>query len=223
MLEPSASALALVHEGWDHLKHARPLAAWASWRRALRVEPEREAATHALHVLANAGDLPEAARTESKFLPPAGEARRAEWDAAFRGRDLEDLAVAAQAFGELADDHARYNQGLCLAWLGRNAQAIDAFDRAVPGLAGVDFEVAVRAWTLCEVLRQGGGGSALDPSVWSHPGPIASAIIASRTRAIERRPIMDDPTFDGWRTSTKGRSLAESPASYRIGSRRRKS
>ncbi len=166
MPDPTDPALALVHEGWDHLKQQRPLAAWASWRRALRVEPEQPAATHALHVLANAGDLPEAARLEYRFLTPVGADQRARWDARFRGRDLEELAVAAGAFGSLAEDdpadsRARFNQGLCLAWLGRNAEAVAALERAVDLFAGTEPEVAEQAWTLAEVLRQGGGAEPL--------------------------------------------------------------
>ncbi len=159
------SALALIHQGWDQLKHQRPLAAWACWRRALQVEPENKAATHALHVLANAGDLPEAARLEYKFLTTTDEGRRGRWDRAFRGRDMADLAVAAAAFGALADadegdGRARYNQGICLAWLGRNAEAVAALDRAVEAL-GDEPGVAVGAWALAEVLRQGAGAEPL--------------------------------------------------------------
>ncbi len=133
---PTDPTLALIHEGWDHLKRQRPLAAWASWRRVLRIEPQHEAATHALHVLANAGDLPLAARVEYRFLTPTDEAGRSRWDARFRGRDLGELAVAAEAFATLAEDdpgdaRARFNQGLCLAWLGRNAESVAALDLAV--------------------------------------------------------------------------------------------
>ncbi len=157
--------LALVHLGWDHLKHQRPLAAWACWRRALQVEPEYKAATHALHVLANAGDLPEAAKLEYKFLTTADADRRGRWDRAFRGRNMADLAVASEAFGALADSdegdgRGRYNQGICLAWLGRNGEAVEALDRAVRAL-GEEREVAIRAWSLAEVLRQGGGAEPL--------------------------------------------------------------
>jgi tetratricopeptide (TPR) repeat protein len=163
---PNESILTLVQDGWDHLKRQRPLAAWASWRRALRLEPEQAAATHALHVLANVGDLPEAARAEYRFLTPVGEGRRENWDAVFRGRDLEDLSVASSAFEELADQdqgdaHARFNQGICLAWLGRNAQAIAALDLAVRSMAESEPNVAIDAWTLAEVLRQGGGAESL--------------------------------------------------------------
>jgi tetratricopeptide (TPR) repeat protein len=159
-------ALALVHEGWEHLKRQRPLAAWSSWRRALRLEPGQEAATHALHVLINAGDLPLAARAEYRFLAPADDQQRARWDATFRGRDLEQLEVAAEAFASLAeadpsDTHARFNQGICLAWLGRNAESVAALDLAVTALAEAEPDLAVDAWTLAEVLRQGGGAEPL--------------------------------------------------------------
>src|SRR4051812_26430408 len=154
---PIDPALALIHEGWDHLQHQRPLAAWASWRRALRVSPEHPAALKALEVLAGAGDLPMAARSEYRFLTPLGDAQRSRWDARFRGQNLEELAVAAGAFATLADDdpadgRARFNQGLCLAWLGRNLEAVDALDRAVQALAFDEPGVAIDAWTLAEVL-----------------------------------------------------------------------
>ncbi len=163
-------ALALVHEGWNHLKRQRPLAAWASWRRALRFEPEHKAATHALDVLANAPDLPDAARADYRFLTPVDNAQRDRWDRELRSRDLGDLAIAAEAFGRLADStehspkgdgRARFNQGLCLAWIGRNSDAVLALDRAVGSLAEAEPGVAVDAWTLAEVVRQGGGAEAL--------------------------------------------------------------
>jgi hypothetical protein len=163
---PDDLILGLVHEGWDHLKHQRPLAAWACWRRALRLEPEQNAATHALHVLANIGDLPEAARAEYRFLTPSGDERRQAWDAQFRGQNLENLAVAARAFGVLAerdpaDSHARFNQGVCLAWLSRNPDAVEALDLAVQSMAESEPNTAIEAWTLAEVLRQGGGAETL--------------------------------------------------------------
>src|SRR5262249_17266362 len=146
--------------------HQRPLAAWASWRRALRVSPEHPAALKALETLAGAGDLPMAARSEYRFLTPLGDARRSRWDARFRGRNFEELAVAAAAFASLADDdptdgRARFNQGLCLAWLGRNLEAVDALDRAVRALATDEPEIATEAWILAEVLRQGGGAESI--------------------------------------------------------------
>jgi len=194
---PSDLALALVHEGWDHLRHQRPIAAWASWNRALRFAPEHKAATHALSVLAGAGDLPEAAREDRKFLTPRGESSRARWDAQFRGRDLGELDIAAGAFAALADDEpadgrARYNQGLCLAWLGRNAEAVAALGLAVAALAAEEFDTAVDAWTLAEVLRQGAGAEAMADDL-NHVATIAwtlgddpSAFLGTRP---EVRPI----------------------------------
>ena len=163
-------ALALVHEGWDHLKRQRPLAAWACWRQALRFEPGQKAATHALDVLASAADLPAAARAEYRFLTPVTTEQRTRWDAELRSRDLGDLAVAAESFARLAtptdggivgDGRARFNQGLCLAWLGRNADAVIALDQAVEALAETEPGVAIDAGALAEILRQGGGAEAL--------------------------------------------------------------
>ena len=168
-LEDSTPALALVHEGWNHLKRQRPLAAWASWRRALRFEPEHKAAAHALDLLASAPDLPDAARADYRFLTPVGNLQRDRWDQELRARDLGDLAVAAEAFGRLAsptesnlkgDGRAWFNQGLCLAWLGRNVDALVALDRAVGALGEPEPGIAVDAWTLAEILRQGGGAEA---------------------------------------------------------------
>ena len=56
------ATLALVHEGWNHLMSQRPLAAWGTWQRALRIDPESAAARQALETLASASDLPLAAR-----------------------------------------------------------------------------------------------------------------------------------------------------------------
>lgn len=169
-LDPAADpALALVHEGWAHLKRQRPLAAWACWQRALRHEPGHEAATRALDVLANAPDLPAAARVEYRFLTPTSDPQRRRWDDELRSRDLADLAVAAAAFGRLAgpvagaegDGRARFNQGLCLAWAGANRAAIEALAAAVEALAEPEPGVAADAWLLAEVLRQGAGAEEL--------------------------------------------------------------
>ena len=162
----SAEALAWVHKGWDHLRLQRPIAAWASWNRALRIDPDQKAAQEALEILANADDLPAAARAVYRFRPPVGDERRARWDAHFRGRDLAELDAAALAFAELAeidpaDSSARYNQALALAWLGRNVEAIHALEDVVELDAPREFEAAVGAWMLAEVLRPGGGAEAL--------------------------------------------------------------
>ncbi len=211
-------ALSLVHEGWDHLKHQRPLAAWASWQRALRIDPDAEAAQNALDALAGAEGLPASARREYRFRTPADAPRRARWDAAFRGRDLTDLDAAAAAFAGLAaadasDADALYNRALCLAWLGRNADAVGWLDRVVEALAVADTEAAVSAWTLAGVLRQGGGAEPIADE-FRHAidlgdlGDTAELHAALAGRAVLRRlpppvvpgdaPGRDDLTVDEW-------------------------
>jgi hypothetical protein len=162
----SESATALVREGWDHLKCQRPLAAWASWQRALRVEPDSLVARQALATLESAADLPLAARTTYRFRQPTDPGRRAAWDNRLRRADAEDLAAMADLFGKLAaegppDPAAWYNRALCLAWSGENLEAISALDHVVGLEAESAVEQAVEAWTLAEVLRQGGGAETL--------------------------------------------------------------
>ncbi len=164
--EPNDEVLPLVHQGWEHLKLQRPLAAWACWQRALRIEPEHPAAQQALDVLASAAELPLAARQPYRFRTPKGDASRNAWDAAFRNRDLQDLAVAAGVFARLSeadpeDADASYNHALCLAWQGHNAEAIAALDRFVRLSAASDPDAAIGAWTLAEILRQGAGAEEL--------------------------------------------------------------
>lgn len=164
----ASAALALVHEGWNHLRLQRPLAAWGSWQRATRVDPEHKAAREALAVLEAASDLPEAARIPYRFRQPETEERRQQWDRTLRGKNLEDLTEAAAAFASLAeqeptDGAAAFNQGLCLAWAGRNAEAVAALDRSVERDARREttFEQAVRTAALAEVLRHGAGAETL--------------------------------------------------------------
>ena len=210
-MTPPASdeALAWVHRGWDHLRRQRPLAAWASWNRALRIEPDQPAAVEALAILAGAADLPAAARTVHRFRPPIGDDRRARWDAHFRGRDLAELEPAAAAFAELADadpadSAARYNQALALAWLGRNVEAIDALESVVATDATRDFEAAVNAWMLAEVLRQGGGAEeladdldhALDLPIPEGEDPVATLAAFAELREVPTPPDSGARAFE---------------------------
>ena len=193
-----AQALAMVHAGWDHLQRQRPLAAWASWRQALRLVPEFPAAARALDTLASAGDLPESARADYRFFAPTAPDQRARWDAALRGRDLADLDAAAGAFGALADGgdaRAAFNQALCLAWRGENAGAVAALDRAADHAAATEPDVAVTAAALAEVVRQGAGAEAdaddlnrIALITWADPndGPDPAAFLDGRT---DVRPI----------------------------------
>jgi hypothetical protein len=181
---PGGSSMALVHEGWDHLKAGRPLAARASWQRALRLDGGSPAAAQALATLESAADLPAAARSVYRLRPPSDSARRAAWDRRLRGLtgagagDDEgrggsgdaDLAAMADAFGLLAtegppDPAAWFNRALCLAWLGSNREAVASLDHAVALEATSVPDRAVEAWTLAELLRQGGGAEDLADDV----------------------------------------------------------
>jgi tetratricopeptide (TPR) repeat protein len=160
--------MALVHEGWDHLRARRPLAAWGSWQRAVRLDPGLTAALQALATLESAADLPEAARSVYHLRQPDDPARRAAWDDRLKALagEHEDLAVMADAFGRLAaetpsDPAAWYNRALCMAWLGSNREAITCLDRVTELEARPAFDRAVAAWTLAEILRQGEGAEAL--------------------------------------------------------------
>jgi hypothetical protein len=194
-------ALALVHEGWRHLRLQRPLAAWASWQRALRVAPEGRAAREALDRLAAAEELPAAARAVYRFRTPRGDDRRALWDARLRRQGLEDLDAAADAFGGLADADpmdaaSRYNQALCLAWRGRNAEAVAALDRVVVLEAADRDDAAEDSWTLAEILRQGAGAEPLADD-FSHSLTIAWPVEDGEPTALASpgliRPVPNPP------------------------------
>jgi tetratricopeptide (TPR) repeat protein len=170
---PDAAALALVHQGWRHLRLQRPLAAWASWQQALRQKPGDPAATEALDRLAGSPTLPRAATQVYRLNGPEGESRRARWDRELRGGDRGDLAAAEGAFARLAtidpdDASAWYNLGLCRAWRGENLTALGALHRFVALAAARDFDAAADAWTLAEVLRHGAGAEEqADDLSWS--------------------------------------------------------
>ncbi|MEW4568097.1 hypothetical protein AB1L88_09540 [Tautonia sp. JC769] len=163
-LPPQAAeaALSLVHEGWRQLQLQRPLASWACWQQALRLKPGDRAASEALDRLADSDELPEVARKPRRLDNPADDESRARWDETFRSRNLANLADALDAFEELSEDEptdaaAWSNRALCLAWLGRNEEAIDALDYLVHLTASADPDRAAESWALAEILRHGAG------------------------------------------------------------------
>lgn len=163
---PGASALDLVREGWSHLHAQRPLAAWSSWQRALRLDPNDAAALKAIKALETAEELPAAARAAYRFQAPDDDSARSRWDVRLRAEALEDLDRAAEAFAGLAADDpsdalALLNLALCRAWQGRNAEAVNALDSAVSRLVVTNPDRASEAWTLAEVLRLGAGAEPL--------------------------------------------------------------
>ncbi len=164
---PPSDVLTYVKHGWAHLQRGCPLAAWASWQQALRIDPEDKPALLALERLANAAELPAAARAVYRFQTPADATKRTQWDRHLRaGEGLDDLEVAASAFRAIVaddpSDHTAWiNLALCLAWLARNAEAIAALEQVVVLQAEADPEKASDAWLLAEVLRLGAGAEAL--------------------------------------------------------------
>ncbi|MDR3632806.1 MAG: tetratricopeptide repeat protein [Isosphaeraceae bacterium] len=202
-----ATAQSLVEEGKEHYRLQRPLAAWASWRRALGFVPDFAPAVQALQGLERAQQLPAAARTALRFEPPGSPIRRKRWDKLFKARDLDDLSDASEAFATLAeqdpdDDAARYNLAVCLAWLGRNQDAVETFRQVVCLRAGAKFEQAVAAWTLAEVLRHGTGAEAL-----------------ADDRAYAWTLECDDATVDSWVASCPGLHPVAAPAGASAGPR----
>jgi tetratricopeptide (TPR) repeat protein len=160
------ATLALVHEGWNHLMSQRPLAAWGTWQRALRLDPGSAAAHQALETLESAPDLPIAARKVYRFRKPRGELQRSRWDSVLRDGPSADLQEAAAAFGRLTaedpdDPDALFNQALCLAWSGQDQEAIECLDLVVRLEAEADPKAAAECWIIAEVLRQGGGAESL--------------------------------------------------------------
>ena len=128
------ASLSLVHEGWNHLMSQRPLAAWGTWQRALRIDPESAAARQAIETLESAPDLPLAARQVYRFRKPATPRPAVGLEPGDPQRPQAELADAADAFGRLTDEapedaEAWFNKGLCLAWLGQDRQAIECLDR----------------------------------------------------------------------------------------------
>ncbi len=114
------------------------------------------------------------------------------------------MAEAAAMFEALADDKpsdvaARYNQALCLAWNGQNIAAIEVLDQVVNGAAERDFELAVGAWLLAEILRQGAGAEHLADDLshtivlpWrAHDGDAVAWLEAFAT--LRPVPVQADP------------------------------
>lgn len=193
---------ALIHEGWNHLMSQRPLAAWGTWQRALRADPDSAAARSALATLESAPELPLAARKAQRFRQPRDPAKRARWDAMLRSAPLEELNAAANAFAQLIqetpdDVEAWFNRGLCLAWRGLDPEAVAALDRVVALEADHNPAGAVDAWTLAEVLRQGGGAETIADDLryacgfaWDEDD---TSILQLRFPEIRRIPAPQDP------------------------------
>ena len=121
--------------------------------------------------------------------------------------ELAELAEVCERFGRLTaalgdDPEAWFNYGLCLAWTGQHRPAIACLEQVVSLEADANFNHAVEAWVLAEVLRQGGGAESLCDDLryactfpWK-PGDTAD--LEAAFAEIRRIPTPRDPTrFEG--------------------------
>ena len=144
--------------------------------------------------------------------------QRTRWDQALRDGDHGELAAAAEAFGRLTaevleDADAWFNRGLCLAWSGRDQEAIECLDQVVNLEAEGDFKKASEAWLLAELLRQGGGAENLSDDLrfactfaWTGD---QTARLESEFPELRRIPTPRDPTrFEGERRRARGPRVA---------------
>ena len=101
-----------------------------------------------------------------RFRKPACEEQRTRWDRILRNGAAAELLDAAESFGRLTDEvaddvEAWFNRAPCLAWAGKDRQAIECLDQAVGLGADRQPDHATEAWVLAEILRQGGGAENL--------------------------------------------------------------
>jgi hypothetical protein len=148
--------------GWEHLQAQRPIAAWASWRQALVIEPENAAALQALDRLESSPQLPHAAKRPWTFQPPDGPEAAARWDRVLQADDAARLDEATAAFARISEQNpddvsAAFNHILCLAWSGENPAAIRQISEVMPNATTRNFTLGVSLATLGAILRQGAG------------------------------------------------------------------
>ncbi len=158
-------AMVLVEIFDCEMKLNHPLAAHAAAELALKHNPTDESLRKGIVQIFGPDNpnLPKIAthQYEYKALPAGASAeRKAAWKEALASAGTGKLGHAEQAFAQLVaqdeqDAAAWYNLGLTRAWLGRNADALEALDRYV-ALEPSEAE-AGQAWAMGEVLRVGQG------------------------------------------------------------------
>ena len=167
LYDPNATEmLAQIHVDIfnSEMKLNHPVAARAALELAGRFQPGNEDIRKGLQSIFEGDNpnLPASARRAYHFKAPpnATPEQRHAWENVLKTPGAAKLSQAAQRFSQLtqanADDSAAwYNLGLCQAWLGKNAEAVEAIDRYVA--LETDESQAAQAWTLAEVLRLGHG------------------------------------------------------------------
>jgi tetratricopeptide (TPR) repeat protein len=147
------------------MKLNRPLAAHAAAEVALKNDPSNAELRKGVANVFNSDNpnLPKVAagKYEYKPLPATAPAeRKTAWQKALASAGTGKLRHAEEAFVQLvaadeSDAAAWYNLALTRAWLGRNADALEAIERYV-ALEPNEAEGAA-AWAIGEVLRLGQG------------------------------------------------------------------
>ena len=147
------------------MKLNHPIAARAAAEMAARFNPANESLRQGIHSVFGADNpnLPTSARQAYTFktLPASASAeRRKAWENALKSAATGRLADALKAFENLtqtepAEPVAWFNLGLCHAWIGQNAAALEALNQYVT--LETDETQAANAWAMGEVLRYGQG------------------------------------------------------------------
>jgi tetratricopeptide (TPR) repeat protein len=145
------------------LRCNRPVAARAALEQCQRCDPTNEQINQLFtSIFGPESRYPQAAIRAYNFRKPQGGAngsRWAAWDTALAevGPSLSKMAAAFETLTQQdpADAAAWFNLGLCQAWLGNNAAALQSLDRSIE--LDSDEVSAVEAATLAEVLRLGAG------------------------------------------------------------------
>lgn len=144
----------------------RPLAARAAWEIARHCQPQNQVVQERMqHYFGEKSPYPPLARKAYSFKAPADKSPA--WKLALAAHESGKLGDAVKAFEQLttenpSDTPAWYNLGLARAWLGKNDEALEAFDTYVS--QENDADQAAAAWALTEVLRFGDGME--DKSDW---------------------------------------------------------
>ena len=156
---------ALVHEGWNHLMSQRPLAAWGTWQRAIRLDPDATAARRRSRRSKRRPTFPwphaKSIASVSQRPKRGGRSGTVFCATAKPRSSLMPRRRSAAWPPRSRMTPRRGSTALCLAWAGLDRQAIECLDQVAGLEADSDPKKAVEAWVLAEILRQAGGAESL--------------------------------------------------------------